>query len=71
MAQGDQKSLARSLGQFFGHLIHSAKSPTPPATRDKQEVRRHVEQEQIQTPQGPVVLRRTIIEEVEIKRPEA
>ena len=71
MPQGDQKSLARSLGQFFGHLIQGVKTPAPPSAQAKQEVRRHTEQEQVQTPQGPVFLRRTIIEEVEIKRSDA
>ncbi len=67
MSKGDQKSLARSLGQFFGHLIHGVKSPAPPT---RQQVRREVEEERVQTPQGQVVLRRTIIEEVEIKNPQ-
>ncbi len=71
MPTGDQKSLARSLGQFFGHLIQGVKTPAGKATAPKQEVRRQVEEERVETPQGPVVLRRTIIEEVEIKQPEA
>lgn len=72
MPDGKDPSLARSLGQFFGHVFRGVTAPTPAKTdpngATRHEVRREVEQEQVQTPQGPVVLRRTIIEEVEIKR---
>jgi hypothetical protein len=59
------KSLARSLGEFFGHVIHGVK--TDPA---KKVVKTRTETEERQTPDGQkVILRRTIVEEVEV-RPE-
>ncbi len=54
-------SLMRNLGSFFGHIIKGVK--TDPA-REKTTVRRTVEEEK----RGDVVLRRTTIEEVEIRR---
>jgi hypothetical protein len=62
MSSGPNKSLLRSLGEFFGHIAHGIKTdPSKPRV-----VRKTVEHEQRDTPQGPVVLRRTIIEEVEL-----
>lgn len=55
------KSLMRSLGEFFGHVIHGVKQPVGPDTR---ELRREVEERALP---GGVTLRRTTIEEVEIK----
>jgi len=63
-ADGD-KSLMRSLGEFVGHVVKGIR--TDPAAPDRTEVRRTVETED----QGDVVLRRTTIEEVEIRRPPA
>ncbi|HMN95601.1 MAG TPA: hypothetical protein PKC43_05185 [Phycisphaerales bacterium] len=55
------KSIARSLGEFVGHLWSAVRhDPTPGARR---EVRRVVEEED----RGDVVLRRTTIEEVELR----
>ena len=62
MDSGPNKSLFRSLGEFFGHIAHGIRTdPSKPRV-----VRKTVEHEQRDTPQGPVVLRRTIIEEVEL-----
>ena len=58
------KPLMQSLGEFFGHVWQGVK--TDPA---KQVVRHEEEVETRETKDGKVVLRRTIIEEVEIKRP--
>jgi hypothetical protein len=56
-------SLMRSLGEFFGHVWKGVKTdPT------KKVVSREVEEEVRETPQGKVVLRRTIVEEVEVRR---
>jgi hypothetical protein len=57
-------SLARSLGQFFGHLWTSTTKPAP--GNPKVEVRRETTQHQVDTPTGPVTLRRTTIEEIEL-----
>lgn len=53
-----QKSLARNLGEFFGHIIKAAKSQ--PTTRKT--VSRSVEERQ----EGNVVFRRTIVDEIEV-----
>ncbi len=63
-ADGD-KSLMRSLGEFVGHVVKGIR--TDPGPADRTEVRRTVETED----RGGVVLRRTTIEEVEIRRPSA
>ena len=62
-AREPPKSLMRSLGEFVGHIVHSAKTdPTDP----KRTIVSKTTQEQIQqTPEGPVTLRRTTIEEIE------
>ena len=61
------KSISRSLGEFVGHIWRGA---TKDVSRDKREVRRTVEEEERDTPQGKVTLRRTTIEEIEIEKPE-
>lgn len=64
----EKKSIMRSLGEFFGHVSKAVKTPvdgprsasaSPPS-----EVRRTVEERTAETPEGPVVLRRTVIDEV-------
>lgn len=59
-----KKTLARNLGEFFGHIIKGVKSD--PARPKKQVVRKEVEEED----RGDMVLRRTTIEEVEFKKKE-
>lgn len=65
MPKAPSKSLARSLGEFFGHILHGVKAD--PAT-DRKVIRREVEEERTPTDQGEITLRRTTIEEVEIRR---
>ena len=62
------KSLMRSLGEFFGNIARGVTADVRPAK--PQEVRRTVEEETRETPQGKITLRRTTIEEVEIKKPD-
>lgn len=64
MSDRRSKSMARSLGEFFGHLIHGIRSDP-----SRRVVRREVETQEQSTEAGRVVLRRTTIEEIEI-RPE-
>jgi hypothetical protein len=67
MAQNKHKPLMRSLGEFFGHIVKGIK--TNPA-KAKDQPQRTVIREEVQEEQhGDVVLRRTTIEEVEV-RPE-
>ena len=57
----DRKSIARSVGEFVGHIVEGVKSD--PAKARTEEVRRTVEE----TTKDGVVLRRTTIEEVEFR----
>lgn len=61
MPQRQKKSLMRSLGEFVGHIVHGVKSDP-----NKKQVRKTVEEEQ----RGNVTLRRTTIEEIEVRQPE-
>lgn len=62
MADPKDKSIARSLGEFFGHIVHGiGKDPA------KRVVRKDVHTEERQTPAGKVVLRRTTVEEIELR----
>jgi hypothetical protein len=49
----------RSLGEFFGHIVKAVR--TDPS---KKVIRKEIEEEQ----RGDVTLRRTTIEEVEVRR---
>jgi hypothetical protein len=60
MADPPKKPLMRSLGEFFGHIFHGIR--TDPS---KKTIRREVEQHQRE---DGVILRRTTIEEVEIRK---
>lgn len=63
MPDRSDKSLLRSLGEFFGHIAHGIK--TDPA-KGRTVTKKTIEHESRETPQGKVLLRRTIIEEVEL-----
>lgn len=58
------KSLARSLGEFFGHIRAGVRAK--PAGTTRHEVSRTVDEETVNTPRGRATLRRTVIEEVEL-----
>ena len=65
MPKDRDKSLARNLGEFFGHIWSGVKAdPDKPAPK-KQTLRRDVEERTEPAPGGKVTLRRTTIEEVE------
>lgn len=69
------KSISRSLGEFLGHIFRGVRTKVddkgrviPPEQVKRTEVRRTVEEEK----QGEhVILRRTTIEEVEVRRSDA
>ena len=66
MSTNSDKPLLRSLGEFFGHVWKGV-TTDPTKTVTKREV-----QEQIrETPQGQVTIRRTTIEEIEVRPPDA
>ena len=56
-----RKTIARSVGEFFGYIVRGVK--TDPSAPSRSEVSRTVEEED----RGGVVLRRTVVEEVELK----
>jgi hypothetical protein len=60
MADAGKKSLMRNLGEFFGHVYQAIR--TDP-TKKRTIVNKTVEEED----RGSLTLRRTTIEEVEIK----
>ncbi|MCA9291266.1 MAG: hypothetical protein KDA25_09055 [Phycisphaerales bacterium] len=57
------KSLMRNLGEFFGHLAKAVRTD-PAKDPHRTVVRTEVEEED----RGDVILRRTTIEEVEVRR---
>lgn len=67
MADSDRKSLMRSLGEFVGHVVKGIRTdPAKPGANgdgDSTVIRETTEEAQ----QGNVILRRTTIEEVEVK----
>jgi hypothetical protein len=63
MPTSSKKPLMRSLGEFVGHIVRGLR--TDPATPPKKVVRTSVEQQQRE---DGVILRRTTIDEVEIRR---
>ena len=60
----DDKSLARNLGEFFGHIWSGVKAD-PKSERQKQTLRRETEEQNQPATGGKVTLRRTTVEEVE------
>ena len=64
---GKQPSLMRSLGLVTGDLwsLVSGKKRKPPAVV----VRKDVQTQTVDTPQGPLTLKRTTIDEVEFRAP--
>ncbi len=62
MSRSKDKSLLRNLGEFFGHLYKAIR--TDPAK--KRVILKKTEEEE---KRGDITLRRTTIEEIEIKKP--
>jgi hypothetical protein len=60
------KPIMRSLGEFFGHVWKAVThDPTPP---ERREVSRRVVEQSVESGDGKVTLRRTIVEEIELPR---
>jgi hypothetical protein len=66
MASSKDKPLMRSLGEFVGHIIRGIRTdPAKPRTTVlKKEIKKEIKEED----RGDVILRRTTIEEIEVKR---
>lgn len=69
----DKKSLSRSLGEFFGHIWKGVQEPVegdmPAHTHEKQILRQETIEQVRETEQGKVIVRRTVVEELEIPTP--
>lgn len=65
MNDQDDKTLMRSLGEFVGHVVKGIRTD-PAKTPNRTEVRRTTETEDHER----VILRRTVIEEVEVRDPD-
>jgi len=67
----DRKSIARSLGEFFGHIYRGARADVSKEQGTERRVVSHKEETEVRdTPRGKVTLKRTIIEEVELPEDE-
>lgn len=65
MSGKQNKSLARNLGEFFGHLWSGVKADPKAPAPTKRTLRHDVQERTEPAPGGKVTLRRTTIEEVE------
>lgn len=66
MADRKPATLMRSLGEFVGHIVRGFKAEIPEARRT-QEIHRDVQE--ATSADDSVILRRTTIEEIEVRRP--
>lgn len=57
-------SLMRNLGAFFGHIAQGVRTPIEPAKPQPRVVREQVQEQEVHTPDGKIVLRRRVIDEV-------
>lgn len=71
MGQNDKKTLSRSLGEFFGHIWKGVQEPVEGAGPhpEKQILRQETTEQVRETEQGKVIVRRTVVEELEIPTP--
>lgn len=61
------RTLARSLGMFFGHIVQGFKADPTQADPQPKQRRTSTHEKTVQTDEGQrVTLRRTVIEEIEI-----
>lgn len=58
--------ISRALGRFFGHIFHSTTKPVEPDT-ESTVVSQKTEEQDAELNGQRVVLRRTTIEEIEVK----
>lgn len=64
----DKKSLSRSLGEFFGHIWKGVQEPVG-GEPQKQILRQETTEQVRETEHGKVIVRRTVVEELEIPTP--
>jgi len=70
MDQKDKKSLSRSLGEFFGHIWKGVQEPVGGAAPQIEFQREETTEQVRETEQGKVIVRRTVVEELEIPTPQ-
>jgi hypothetical protein len=56
-----------NLGAFFGHVARAVRQPVIGADAASAEVGRHSTEQTVNGPKGTITLRRTVIDEVEIR----
>ena len=61
-------SLSRAVGQFFGHLWGASTRPVPKDEPQREQIRHETQEAEGEINGQKVVLRRTTIEEIEIKK---
>ncbi|HEX2839492.1 MAG TPA: hypothetical protein VHN77_15350 [Phycisphaerales bacterium] len=54
-----------NLGAFFGEIIKAVRMPVQGPKAPRTHVRRETHEAEVHTPDGPVKVRRTVIDEVE------
>ncbi len=60
------RPLMYNLGAFFGEIIKAVRTPVEgPKAPPRTHVRRETHEAEVHTPDGPVRVRRTVIDEVE------
>lgn len=69
MGQKKDKTLSRSIGEFFGHIWKGVQQPVDSAPAQTQILREETTRQTRETQQGTVILRRTVVEEVEVPTP--
>lgn len=71
MAKDDKDiSISRAVGQFFGHLWGATTKPAPPDQPRAHEVGRETSEREGEIDGKKIVLRRTTIDEIEIREDE-
>ncbi|MGH7244857.1 MAG: hypothetical protein ACREJD_15695 [Phycisphaerales bacterium] len=66
MDPNSKKSLSRSIGEFFGHILKGVHEPVGTPPTEKHVLRQETTEEVRETEAGKVIVRRTIVEELEI-----
>lgn len=59
---GARGSMMRNLGAFFGHIARAVREPV-----EREELRRDRAERRVPVPGGVVTLRRTVVEEIEVR----
>lgn len=58
----------RAFGLLAGDFWKAVTGHRPAPPKEKRVLRRDVQEQEVQTPRGPVLLRRTTVDEVEVRK---